>query len=86
MIFSISSKTEGRKKTKDAKVTGKKKRTLSDEEEKVEEKNTSTAQHKSNKKQKVTQEKEGRKAQKVIIALHQFHLCKFFCSSLFKLI
>lgn len=52
---------KGRKKTKDAKVTGKKKRPLSDDEEKVEEK----AAPKSNKKQKVTQEKEGRKAQKV---------------------
>ncbi|XP_070509005.1 inhibitor of growth protein 5 isoform X2 [Chironomus tepperi] len=43
---------KGRKKTKDAKVAGKKKRSLSDEEEKVEEKATSTTQHKSNKKQK----------------------------------
>lgn len=52
---------KGRKKTKDAKVAGKKKRPLSDDEEKVEEK----AAPKSSKKQKVTQEKESRKAQKV---------------------
>lgn len=65
---------EGRKKTKDAKVSGKKKRSLSDEEEKSEEKNISATHQKSNKKQKVNQEKEGRKTQKVIIALHQIFI------------
>lgn len=58
---------KGRKKTKDAKVTGKKKRPASDDEEKVEEKTV----QKSNKKLKVTQEKDGRKAQKVNLIFHQ---------------
>lgn len=59
---------EGRKKVKDVKVAGKKKRSLSDEDEKADEKVTSTAtQSKSSKKQKVNQEKDGRKTQKVII-------------------
>lgn len=57
---------KGRKKTKDVKVTGKKKRPASDDEEKVDEKTT-----KINKKQKVTQEKDGRKSQKV--NPHHFH-------------
>lgn len=67
---------EGRKKTKDAKVTGKKKRAASDDEEKVEEK--AAVQQKSSKKQKVNQEKEGRKAQKVIHQIHQLILRLFF--------
>lgn len=59
--------SEGRKKIKEIKVAGKKKRSLSDEEEKVDEKATIIAAvSKSSKKQKVTQEKEARKAQKVI--------------------
>lgn len=60
--------SEGRKKLKDLKVTGKKKRSLSDDDDKTEEKaNSAAAQSKSSKKQKVNQEKDGRKAQKVII-------------------
>lgn len=60
---------------KDAKVTGKKKRSLSDEEDKPEEK--VAAAQKSSKKQKVNQEKEGRKAQKVIIAITNSHTFSF---------
>lgn len=57
--------SEGRKKTKDTKVAGKKKRAASEDEDKVEEK--TAVQPKSNKKQKVIQEKDSaRKAQKVI--------------------
>ncbi|KAG5675608.1 hypothetical protein PVAND_005499 [Polypedilum vanderplanki] len=53
---------KGRKKTKvDTKATGKKKRSLSDEDEKVEEKTASTAQNKSNKKQKKAVEQEEEK-------------------------
>lgn len=68
---------EGRKKTKDAKVSGKKKRAASEDEEKVEEK-ASTTQHKSNKKQKVNQEKEGRKTQKVIHRTHYSFIVIYF--------
>lgn len=68
---------KGRKKTKDAKVAGKKKRPLSDDEEKVEEK----AAPKSSKKQKVTQEKESRKAQKV--KHHRSITSRFSCQFLF---
>lgn len=61
---------EGRKKIKDAKVSGKKtgKRSLSDEDEKVtgEKSSTGTQNKSSSKKNKVNQEKEGRKNQKVI--------------------
>jgi hypothetical protein len=63
---------KGRKKVKDVKVTGKKKRPVSEDEEKVDEKAP-----KSNKKQKVTQEKEGRKAQKVNPHSHQHLLYQF---------
>ncbi len=77
-LFIPSGFTEGRKKTKDAKGSGKnKKRSLSTEDDR-EKSNTSGGQGKSGtKKQKVTQEKETRKNQKVII----FHLIKFllFC-------
>lgn len=67
--------SEGRKKIKDLKVTGKKKRSLSDEDEKVDEKvSSAAAQNKSSKKQKVNQEKDGRKAQKVIITI-TIHSC-----------
>lgn len=65
----FSTFTEGRKRIKDSKVSGKKKHS---EEEVKEGKNTggSSTQGKSNKKQKVTQEKEGRKNQKVISLFH----------------
>lgn len=72
-LSNISCIPEGRKKVKDIKVAGKKKRSLSDDDEKVEEKNISAAAlNKSSKKQKVNQEKEARKAQKVII-ITNFH-------------
>lgn len=57
---------------------------MSDEDEKVDEKNVSTTQHKISKKQKVNQEKEGRKTQKVIITLH-FHLASIFLQFLYIL-
>lgn len=71
--------SEGRKKVKDPKVTGKKKRSLSDEEDKPEEKVAAT--QKSSKKQKVNQEKEGRKAQKVIIAIVNIHFILFYLTT-----
>lgn len=60
---------EGRKKGKDTKALGKKKRNASSEDESRGGSAIGTVQQKVNKKQKVNQEKEGRKGQKVIINL-----------------
>lgn len=60
--------SEGRKKGKDTKALGKKKRNPSSEDESRG--SGGGATQKSNKKQKVNQEKEGRKGQKVIIHFH----------------
>lgn len=68
MYFTLA---EGRKKGKDTKALGKKKRSLSSEDEGKESSGGGTAQ-KNNKKQKVNQGKESRKGQKVntIISFH----------------
>lgn len=69
-------------------MTGKKKRSLSYDDDKTEEKASSAAtQNKSSKKQKVNQEKDGRKAQKVIITTH-YHIkaLEFFLKFMFKLL
>ncbi|CRL00776.1 CLUMA_CG014030, isoform A [Clunio marinus] len=59
---------KGRKKTKDPKVSGKKKRSLSDEDENPDEKVVSTTtQNKSSKKQKLNVSEGGRKVQKKIV-------------------
>lgn len=65
-------------------MTGKKKRSLSDDDDKTEEKASSAAaQNKSSKKQKVNQEKDGRKAQKVIITTHYHMKAVEFCSQVY---
>lgn len=63
------SAAEGRKKGKDTKALSKKKRNASSEDEARGSSTVGTVQQKSTKKQKVNQEKEGRKGQKVCIIL-----------------
>lgn len=62
--------TEGRKKGKDVKTVTKKKRAASSEDDE-QRGNAGNTSQKASKKQKVNQEKDGRKGQKVII-FHPF--------------
>lgn len=64
---------EGRKKGKDIKTVTKKKRAASGDDDDEQRGNVGNNSQKASKKQKVNQEKEGRKGQKVII-FHQFTL------------
>lgn len=65
---------EGRKKGKDVKSVTKKKRAASSEDDEVRG-NAGNNSQKASKKQKVNQEKDGRKGQKVII-FHQIHFSR----------